>query len=167
MYRSFSKLSAWFFGISVERRPARVGREAQVIPFVTCVENLKQKWISFIVIKVSFLTYSDRSFTNGVNKSPSNFLILLLLSHLRNKCILRNWSTHYWFNKWLHPNQKNTAALTLFRQLISLTTDDNRCEYNFTHIRRLTKLCVSGVWTQIETNTFLKYQTWTYALIYL
>ena len=36
-----------FFGISVERRQARVGREVQVIPSITCVEKSKAKVISF------------------------------------------------------------------------------------------------------------------------
>ena len=37
---------------------------------------------------MSFLTYRVCSFTNGVNKSPRNFLILFLLSDLQNKCFL-------------------------------------------------------------------------------
>ena len=37
---------------------------------------------------MSFLTYRYCSFTNGVNKSPRNFLILFLLSDLQNKCFL-------------------------------------------------------------------------------
>ena len=84
-------------------------------------------------MKVSFLTYRYHSFTNGVNKSPRNFLILLLQSTLENKFFLSNWSIIDLINNYILS--KNTAALTLFRQLISLKTDDNRCEYNFTHIR--------------------------------
>ena len=95
-----------FLGFQLNGGQRELGAKCKSFLLSLAWKNLKQKWIFFIVIKVSFLTYSDRSFTNGVNKSPSNFLILLLLSHLRNKCILRNWSTHYWFNKWLHPNQK-------------------------------------------------------------
>ena len=49
VYRSFSKSAARFFGISVERRQAQVGREVQVIPLVTCVEKSKAKVISFQV----------------------------------------------------------------------------------------------------------------------
>ena len=37
------KSSAWFFWFQVERRQARVGREVQVIPLVTCVEKSKTK----------------------------------------------------------------------------------------------------------------------------
>ena len=37
---------------------------------------------------MSFLTYRVCSFTNGVNKSPGNFLILFPLSDLQNKCFL-------------------------------------------------------------------------------
>ena len=48
-YRSFSKSSRFFGGFQVERRQARVGPEVQVIPLDTCVENLKQKLISFQV----------------------------------------------------------------------------------------------------------------------
>ena len=36
----------------------------------------------------SFLTYRIFSFSNGVNKSARNSLILFLLSHLQNKCLL-------------------------------------------------------------------------------
>ena len=49
VYRSFSKSAACLFGISVERRQARVGREVQVIPLITCVEKSKAKVISFQV----------------------------------------------------------------------------------------------------------------------
>ena len=37
---------------------------------------------------MSFLTYRVPSFTNGVNKSPRNFLILFPPSDLQNKCFL-------------------------------------------------------------------------------
>ena len=37
---------------------------------------------------MSFLTYRYCSFTNGVNKSPRNFLILFTFSDLQNKCFL-------------------------------------------------------------------------------
>ena len=83
--------------------------------------------------------------------------MLLLQSTLENKFFLSNWSIIDLINNYILS--KNMATLTLFRQLISLKTDDDRCEYNFTHIWYLKKLCASGVWTQIETNTFFKYQT--------
>ena len=35
-------------------------------------------------MKVTFLTYSNFSFSNGVNKSPRNFLILFLRRYLQN-----------------------------------------------------------------------------------
>ena len=37
---------------------------------------------------MSFLTYRYCSFTNEVNKSPRNFLILFPLSDLQNKCFV-------------------------------------------------------------------------------
>ena len=62
-------------------------------------------------IKVSFLTYRDRSFTNEVNKSPFNFLILLVLSHLENKYFLRNYSIIDWINN--HILSKEYVYLNL------------------------------------------------------
>ena len=45
----FQNHPGFFGGFQVERRQARVGPEVQVIPLDTCVENLKQKLISFQV----------------------------------------------------------------------------------------------------------------------
>ena len=50
---------------------------------------------------MSFLTYRDRSFTNGVNKLPCNFLILLLQSPLENKCFFRNCSLNDLINNYI------------------------------------------------------------------
>ena len=59
--------------------------------------------------------------------------MLLLQSTLENKFFLSNWSIIDLINNYILS--KNTATLTLSRQLISLKTDDNQCGYNFNHIR--------------------------------
>ena len=54
-------------------------------------KNLKEKLKSCQVKEdqyTSFLTYRIFSFSNGVNKSARNFVILFLPSHLQNKCLL-------------------------------------------------------------------------------